>query len=503
MTRKVSLATMVAVACVVGVFAGARHSLQAQQRSAALRMGTGTGLNGLLVSSLVFMAADSNKDGVVTPTELKTTMEKWFAIADATRSGSITQDQLIPVLNAAMPMASLSAALTGGGHGAAQPQTPDPATVQAMMAALPDEAPAKPARPRKVLVLAKSAGFVHSSVPLAAKTIEALGTKTGAWTTTITYDAAAITADNLRQYDAIFLASTTGAFLDDPGDPAVTAARRQALLDFVRGGKGLAGIHAASDSYHAMGRAAASAPPAAALGSSLLGAFSVGTTLAPVMMRQGDRNGDQKLSLAEVDALADAWFRTLDARRTGKLLQSDFAFFALFIPKPSGAAAPAVALEPDTQTGTWPEFNKMIGGYFKFHWLDPQLITVKIDDAKSPLTAMFNGKEFEVHDETYTMGINSWSRENVHVLTSIDYAKMSDEDKAQEANPRADHDYGLSWIRREGQGRVFYEALGHSERIYAVKPLLEHILAGVQYALGDLKADDTPSKTALADGAEH
>ncbi len=26
-------------------------------------------------------------------------------------------------------------------------------------------------------------------------------------------------------------------------------------------------------------------------------------------------------------------------------------------------------------------------------------------------------------------------------------------------------------------------------------PLLEHILAGMQYALGDLKADDTPSKT--------
>ena len=26
-----------------------------------------------------------------------------------------------------------------------------------------------------------------------------------------------------------------------------------------------------------------------------------------------------------------------------------------------------------------------------------------------------------------------------------------------------------------------------------MKPLLEHILAGMQYALGDLKADDSPS----------
>ena len=110
----------------------------------------------------------------------------------------------------------------------------------------------------------------------------------------------------------------------------------------------------------------------------------------------------------------------------------------------------------------------MIGGFFKFHWVDPQLITVKIDDPKSPLTAMFHGQEFEIHDETYTFGMDTWSRENLHVLTSIDYAKMSDADKAKEANPRADHDYGLSWIKRDGKGRVFYEAHGHNERIYAI-----------------------------------
>jgi hypothetical protein len=30
----------------------------------------------------------------------------------------------------------------------------------------------------------------------------------------------------------------------------------------------------------------------------------------------------------------------------------------------------------------------MIGGYFKFHWVDPQHIVYKIDDPTSPLTAM-------------------------------------------------------------------------------------------------------------------
>ena len=77
--------------------------------------------------------------------------------------------------------------------------------------------------------------------------------------------------------------------------------------------------------------------------------------------------------------------------------------------------------------------------------------------------------------------------------TVYDYAKMSAEDKANEQNPRPDGDYALSWIRREGKGRVFYEAHGHSEKVYAIKPVLEHITAGMQYVLGDLPADDTPS----------
>jgi len=293
----------------------------------------------------------------------------------------------------------------GCGGRSNNPRSACPSDVDRMTAALPDKAPARPQKPRKVLVLGRAAGYVHSSIPLAAKTIEAMGARTGAWTATTTYDAADINTANLAQYDAIFLASTTGCFLDDANDAAATAARRAAFMAFVRGGKGIAAIHAAGDSYHG----AQCAQPMASAGEPL-----------------------------------------------------------------------------------WPEFNRMIGGYFKFHWNNPQLITVKIDDPKSPLTAMFHGQEFEIHDETYVFANDSFSRRNVHVLTSVNYDKMSAEDKAKEKTPRPDHDYALSWIRAEGKGRVFYEAHGHDESIYAMRPMLEHLLAGVQYALGDLKADDKP-----------
>ncbi len=300
----------------------------------------------------------------------------------------------------------------GFSYGCPQKQFANPSDIAGMMAALPEKPLAAPQSLRHVLVLCKAAGWVHSSIPLASKMVEYLGDKTGAWMTTITYDSAMITPENLKQYDALFLDSTTGEFLDDPNDKAVSQARREALLNFVKGGKGLAGIHAATDSYH--------------------------TSVRP--------------------------------------------------------ASPGAA--PTPETGTWPEFNEMIGGFFKFHWTYPTLIPVKIDDPNSPLTSMFPAQGYEIVDETYTFAQDSFSRKRVHVLTSINYNKMSAEDKAKEpaATKRTDGDYALSYIQRVGDGRVFYEAHGHDEKIYFSRPFVAHMLAGIQYALGDLKADDSPSE---------
>ena len=491
-------------AAVTIAWTGAVQGRAPQGRGGGGRGGAGVGL---------FTALDTNKDAAVTRDEMKAAFDKWYTEWDAAKSNALTQEQLTAGLTAALPAPAPAPGFTGAaGRGAApQPQTPDQAHVQAMLAALPATAPAKPKQPRKVLVLAKAAGFVHSSIPLAARTIEEMGKKYGAWSTTITYDPADITEANLKQYDAIFLASTTGAFLDEPTDAAVTAARRKALLDFVRGGKGLAGIHAASDSYH-QNRPDPNAPAGGVRqggrgGGRGGGGGQAGQVVAQ-FIAQGDKNADQKLTKDEFVALSDEWFTKMDSDKSGRITQADFPqrFTANVMPPPPPPAPAAAAgrgngqaaatnLGPDNQVGTWPEFNTMIGGFFKFHWNDGQEITYKVDDPNSPLTKMFKGKPpLLVIDETYTFGRETYSRKNLRVLTSIDYAKMSDQDKKKESNPRADGDYALSWIRREGKGRVFYEAHGHNEKIYAMTPILEHVLAGMQYALGDLQADDSPSQ---------
>src|SRR5580700_10740384 len=109
---------------------------------------------------------------------------------------------------AAKPATCPAEGFSGGfSRGCPQKQFANPSDISAMMAALPDKPYATPQSLRHVLVLCRAVGFVHTSIPLAAKLVEYLGDKTGAWMTTITYDAAAITPENLKHYDAVFLSS--------------------------------------------------------------------------------------------------------------------------------------------------------------------------------------------------------------------------------------------------------------------------------------------------------
>ena len=57
---------------------------------------------------------------------------------------------------------------------------------------------------------------------------------------------------------------------------------------------------------------------------------------------------------------------------------------------------------------------------------------------------------------------------------------------------RKDGDYAISWIKREGEGRVFYCSLGHDMNVFQEPAILQFYLDGIQYALGDLAADATP-----------
>ena len=80
------------------------------------------------------------------------------------------------------------------------------------------------------------------------------------------------------------------------------------------------------------------------------------------------------------------------------------------------------------------------------------------------------------------------------VLLSIDTDRTDMSPERRFLPERAeDRDFPMSWIKTYGKGRVFYTSFGHNTHMYQDRTLLGHYLAGIQYALGDLEADATPS----------
>jgi type 1 glutamine amidotransferase len=73
-----------------------------------------------------------------------------------------------------------------------------------------------------------------------------MGKKTGAYEVVVTDDYSVFTRENLKQFDAVCLNNTTGLKFD----PKETPERCEALMEFVKDGKGIAGIHAATDNFN-------------------------------------------------------------------------------------------------------------------------------------------------------------------------------------------------------------------------------------------------------------
>jgi type 1 glutamine amidotransferase len=135
----------------------------------------------------------------------------------------------------------------------------------------------------------------------------------------------------------------------------------------------------------------------------------------------------------------------------------------------------------------WPEFGEMMGGYFVNHPWNEE-VTLRIEEPDHPLMEVFDSPSYIVADEIYQFR-EPYSRDRLRVLISLDTTQL---DLEREGVQREDRDFAVSWVRGEGAGRVFYSSLGHRYEIFTDPTILRHWLAGIQYALGDLEAEDSP-----------
>ncbi len=141
--------------------------------------------------------------------------------------------------------------------------------------------------------------------------------------------------------------------------------------------------------------------------------------------------------------------------------------------------------------GRHPEARALVGGQFNGHpWGAGGTWAFKLDDSKHRLNQMFGGKGFWHMDEIYQYNPESYvGTETLRVLISLD---MNQDAVSKRINdgPR---EVPVSWIRKADDGRVFYTNFGHRQETFRNPTILQHMLDGIQYALGDLEADATPT----------
>lgn len=164
--------------------------------------------------------------------------------------------------NLLLPLAGVVGAFFLVAAGPDTEQAP-PGAAESIAKALPEEAFAKPAAARKLLVFSKTAGFRHSSIATGKVAFTELGKKTGAFEAIVSDDLSNFEPKNIDQFDAIlFLSTTMNPFAPskeamekmDEGEKKAANERvsmlQKSLMDFVKGGKGFVGIHAATDTFY-------------------------------------------------------------------------------------------------------------------------------------------------------------------------------------------------------------------------------------------------------------
>ena len=268
------------------------------------------------------------------------------------------------------------------------------------------------AAPKKILFFTKSSAYEHSVISwkngrpsFAEKILIELGAKNG-WEFTFSKDGSKFSPAYLNQFDAVFF-YTTGDLCSEGNDkqPPMTPSGKQALFDYVRGGKGFIGTHSATDTFHT-------------------------------------DNESQK--------------------------------------------GPDRYVNHGTNSDPYCCF---IGGEFIIHGAQ-QVATNRVIDPKFPGFETI-GDSFAFHEEWYSL--KDFAADD-HVLTVIDAPHMKG--PIYERPP-----YPNTWARTEGNGRVWYTALGHREDVWTNPTFQQILVGGIKWALGDAPADVTPNLQTAAPGA--
>jgi uncharacterized protein len=134
----------------------------------------------------------------------------------------------------------------------------------------------------------------------------------------------------------------------------------------------------------------------------------------------------------------------------------------------------------------WPEYGKMLGGYYDGHPWGEFTAPLVVEDPGFPGMGHFP-RNFTLKDEIYQ--IKDYLRDNVRVLLRLDAGKV---DLSRKGVHRKDQDFAVVWARNYGKGRVLYNGLGHGRDVWDRPDIQKMWLEMVQWSMGITPGDATP-----------
>ena len=148
----------------------------------------------------------------------------------------------------------------------------------------------------------------------------------------------------------------------------------------------------------------------------------------------------------------------------------------------------------------------MIGGTFVGHaWNAGNTVTIRVHDPEHPISQPFaaaaeldadeNGDPGYVQkDEIYQY--RHWQPKKVHVLSSLDY---SGSPTKKGVPVKFGYHVPISWVRDYGEGKVYFNNLGHNDTTWTKQPVLDGIVQAVKWIRGDIEADSSPNPQVSAE----
>ena len=122
----------------------------------------------------------------------------------------------------------------------------------------------------------------------------------------------------------------------------------------------------------------------------------------------------------------------------------------------------------------WNWYGRLVGAYFESHPPGVAEADFHITDASFAATSFFKDSVWRRTDELYNF---KKLYEPVNVILTVD-------ENSYEGGTNGDY-HPMAWYHEYDGGRSFYTALGHTDESFSDTDFLNHLLGGIQYAIGE------------------